>query len=343
MNSSAYSYQQWMSNLPPHLAPPKKQIGFIGLGSPSEAPFAPTEQSLAMDLGTITNLSKNYPSDPRFSALDITCYYSYEELLAHRPDGAVIATPWEYHSAQSINALTNGIAVFCHQLPGHNHAELAEVVSVARKSNLLLGLDLPYRFTCYQLLHHMILSGELGKINSIELVFNYKKSIDLHDNCTEGCLSRLGIHLLDLAMWSLNYPDLEVIKSILLPDIKGVKEDYAFALLKTSDSIPISLTCSWDTSANSTSTIQVTVNGSEADATFRNTNGSCHDFEIVKFIGDKTEVLFNGADDWEGRPLIDWSQRMIAGNEYDSKIESVLKVVKMIDKIYTTHTYNSCS
>lgn len=335
MNSTAFNYQQWISNIPNHLSPPKKQIGFIGMGSLSESRFEPTEQSRAMDLGTIAQLSKGYTADPRFSALDITCYYSYEELLAHRPDGAVIATPSALHNEQSINALKNGIAVFCQKLPGHTHSELAEVVGAAKRSNLLLGIDLPYRFTCYQLLHHIIQSGELGKINAVELVFNYNKPAELKEdcNCEEGCLGSLGIHLLDLALWSLDYPEMEVIESFLVPG-RGTKEDHAFALLKTPDGIPVSLNCSWNTSQDSTSDIHITVDGSEAGASFRNINGSCYDFEIVKFAGDHTEVLFNGVDDWAGRQLIDWSRRMVAGKEYDPKIESILQVVKTIDKIY---------
>lgn len=335
MNSTAYNHQQWIANIPNHLSPPKKQIGFIGMGSLSESRFEPTEQARAIDLGTIAQLSKGYTADPRFSALDITCYYSYEELLAHRPDGAVIATPSALHNAQSINALKNGIAVFCQKLPGHTHSELSEVVSAAKRSNLLLGIDLPYRFTCYQLLHHIIQSGELGTIKSVELVFNYKKPVEFTDdcNCEEGCLSSLGVHLLDLAMWSLDYPEMEVIKAVLLPG-SGSKEDHAFALLKTPQGIPVSLTCSWDSSADSTSDIHITVEGSQAGASFRNINESCYDFEIVKFVGDHTEILFNGTDDWAGRQLIDWSRRMVASNKYDPRIESILHVVKTIDKIY---------
>lgn len=315
------------------------------MGSLSESRFDPTEHSRVADLGTIANLAKSYTADPRFSALDITCYYSYEELLAHRPDGAVIATPSEFHTQQSINALKNGIAVFCQKLPGNTHSEIAEVVGTARKSNLLLGIDLPYRFTCYQLLHHIIQSGELGKINSVELVFNYKKPEEFTDecNCEEGCLGSLGVHLLDLALWSLDYPDVEVVKSVLVPGAKSTKEDYAFALLKTPDGIPISLTCSWDTSVDSSSDIHITVDGSEAGASFRNINGSCSDFEIVKFMGDHSEILFNGADDWAGRQLIDWSRRMVAGSEYDPRIESILPVIKTIDKIYAAQAYDVLS
>jgi predicted dehydrogenase len=139
--------------------------------------------------------------------------------------------------------------------------------------------------------------------------------------------------LLDLALWSLDYPEIEVIESVLVPGNNG-KEEQAFALLKTPDGIPVSLNCSWNTLQDSTSDIHITVDGSQAGASFRNINGSCYDFEIIKFCGDHTEILFNGVDDWAGRQLIDWSRRMVASTEYDPKIESILHVAKTIDKIY---------
>src|SRR5690606_2112222 len=123
-------------------------------------------------------------------------------------DGVVIATPSALHAEQSIAALNMGKAVFCQKPLGRNAAETRAVVEAARKNNLLLGVDLCYRHTCFRRIHDIIQSGELGHIYATELTFHNawgpgKEWFYDPKRSGGGCVVDLGIHLIDLALWTL--------------------------------------------------------------------------------------------------------------------------------------------
>ena len=276
-------------------------------------------------------------------------YGSFEELLESDVDGVVIASPSALHAEQSIVALNKGKAVFCQKPLGRNAEETRAVVEAAKKNNLLLGVDLSYRHTCFRQLYDIIQSGELGHIYAAELTFHnaWGPDKDWFYNpklAGGGCVVDLGIHLMDLALWSLNKPAVGAVssnlfsKGELLTDPEKQVEDYANALIKlqhdSGQETSLHLTCSWNLPAGQEADIQANFYGTNGGVAFRNIGGSFYDFKALRFNRTQTEVLFEGSDDWGGRAISDWASRLAAGEKFNNESETLVTVAQSLDRIY---------
>ena len=276
-------------------------------------------------------------------------FQSFDEILESDVEGVVIATPSALHAEQSIAALQKGKAVFCQKPLGRNAAETAAVVKAARKNNLLLGVDLCYRHTCFRQIHDIIQSGALGHIYATELTFHnaWGPGKDWFYNpklSGGGCVVDLGIHLIDLALWTLKGTEVENVCSSLfskgasLTDPETQVEDYATALIKLSnkqsEKTAIHLNCSWNLPAGKEAEIQANFYGTNGGVAFRNINGSFYDFKAMRLHGTQTEVLFEGPDEWGVRAVGEWARRLGEGKKFDAESDTIVEVAKVLDKIY---------
>ena len=149
----------------------------------------------------------------RTLAPDAAVVGSLDAMLAQGLDGIVIATPSGLHAEQSIRALESGIAVFCQKPLGHNADEAARVVAAARTADRLLSVDFSYRFTTgMNRIAELVRTGALGNIYAVDLTFHNAYGPDkpwFYDRAQSGggCVMDLGVHLVDLALWVLGYPD----------------------------------------------------------------------------------------------------------------------------------------
>lgn len=276
-------------------------------------------------------------------------FSSFDEILESDVDGVVIATPSALHAEQSIAALNKGKAVFCQKPLGRNATETEAVVEAARNHNLLLGVDLCYRHTCFRQIHDIIQSGELGQIYAAELTFHnaWGPGKDwFYDPKLSGggCVVDLGIHLIDLALWTLKGSKTENVCSSLfskgapLTDPQKQTEDYATALINLSDEknqkTAIQLNCSWNLPAGKEAEIQANFYGTNGGVAFRNINGSFYDFKALRLHGTQTEVLFEGPDEWGVRAVGEWAKRLAEGKRFDPESDTITEVAKILDQIY---------
>lgn len=268
-----------------------------------------------------------------------------DELLELDIDGLVIATPSALHAEQTEIALKKGLSVFCQKPLGRTKEENQRVVQLAKKQDKLLGVDFSYRYTCFRKISDIIQNGDLGDIYSVELVFHNAYGPDkpwFYDPKLSGggCLIDLGVHLVDAALWSLGYPSVNDLHSELyskgkpLNDPSKQVEDYATANISLDNGTNLQLSCSWNLPAGKEAEIQINVYGTKGGAAFRNINGSFYDFQALRFYGTKTEVLFEGPDDWGGRAAVDWARKLSEGQGFDPEMENVVKVAEIIDQIY---------
>jgi predicted dehydrogenase len=269
-----------------------------------------------------------------------------EGLLDAGLDGLVIATPSALHASQTRAALERGLSVFCQKPLGRNAGEVAGVVETARRVNRLLGVDLSYRFTeAGRTLRALVGSGELGQIHAVSLVFHNAYGPDkdwFYDRALAGggCLIDLGIHLVDLALWCLEFPEVERISAGLLAGGRPLEpgsplvEDYAAAQLRLSTGAVVQLACSWRLPAGRDAVIEASFYGAHGGASLRNMDGSFYDFTCERLAGTRRQLLASPPDPWSGRAAVDWAERLAAGQGFDAEAERFVGVAGVLDRIY---------
>lgn len=326
----------------------KPTVGFIGVGWIGLNRMNALLKEDIVQVDSIADDSEESLLKAQEAIPGARVYLSMDEVLDDNPAGVVIATPSALHAAQSIKALERGISVFCQKPLGRTAEETARVVKAAEASGKLLGVDFSYRFTeGMQIINQLIKSAAFGKIFAVNLVFHNaygpdKKWFYNPELSGGGCVIDLGSHLIDLALWVLDFPEITHVSSslfsggqpIAMPQLET--EDFAMATLETKTGTAIRLACSWNLQAGQDAIIEATFYGTEGGATFRNVNGSFFHFEAHKFhLKTKKELLTSpGPDDWGGRAAIDWARRLGKGEGFNREAYQFVRVAEVIDRIY---------
>jgi predicted dehydrogenase len=194
-------------------------------------------------------------------------------------------------------------------------------------------------------IREVIAAGELGEIYAIDLVFHNAYGPDkawFRDPALSGggCVIDLGIHLVDLALWTLDFPAVSQVRSRLyaagklLGPAPDVVEDYALAQLDLATGCTASLACSWNLSAGCDAVIEARFHGTRGGAALRNVNGSFYDFLAERYHGTTRTTLAEPPDAWGGRAAVAWAQRLAADTRFDPQIENMNEVASILDAIY---------
>jgi predicted dehydrogenase len=322
------------------------RLGFLGLGWIGQHRMQALRDEQACEVVAIADASPQVRERAAQLAPEAASVATLDELLRHELDGLVIATPSALHAAQALAALDRGLAVFCQKPLARTAAENAAVVEAARKADRLLGCDLSYRHTeAMRRIRNCVVEGELGQVYAADLVFHNAYGPDkswARDPALSGggCAIDLGIHLVDLALWTLGFPEVERVTSRLyaqgqpLPPGAAAVEDYAIAQLELATGSVVRIACSWNLSAGRDAVIEAHFHGSQGGAAMRNVDGSFYDFAAERFQGTQRIPLANPPDAWGGRAIVDWARRLAAGARYDKSIEAIVQVATVLDRVY---------
>ncbi|MDQ6694664.1 MAG: Gfo/Idh/MocA family oxidoreductase [Chloroflexota bacterium] len=271
--------------------------------------------------------------------------HSLEDLLAAGLDGIVIATPSALHAEQAMTALGNGSSVFCQKPLARSAEETRRVVDAARQADRLLAVDLSYRFIAGMgLIRDLITTGELGEVYAANLVFHNAYGPDkawFYDPKLSGggCVIDLGIHLVDLALWALGFPEVTAATSRLYADGKPLAgrdmvEDYAVGSIDLASGTTVQLACSWKLQAGRDAVIEASFYGTNGGASLRNVGGSFYDFTAERYRGTSRELLAGPPEEWGGKAAVDWARRLSQGERYNSEVEHLVSVATALDMVY---------
>ncbi|AVA25583.1 Gfo/Idh/MocA family oxidoreductase [Rhizobium sp. NXC24] len=325
--------------------PPR--IGFLGVGWIGRHRMKAILETGRVEAVAICDPSPDMAEAARELAPEAAIATSFDSLLQGNLDGIVIATPSALHAQQSIEALKRGIAVFCQKPLGRTRQEVERVVEAARAADKLLGVDLSYRHTSgMRCIRDLVRRGELGNIFAVDMVFHnaygpdkawfYNKALS-----GGGCVMDLGIHLADLALWTLDFPTVTKIESSLFWEGVPVRadgndvEDFAIATATLSTGTVLRMACSWRLNAGCDAIISAGFYGDKGGATLRNVNGSFYDFIAEHHRGTGTETLTAPPDEWGGRAASEWAMRLAAGETYDPACEKLIASAALLDGIYS--------
>jgi predicted dehydrogenase len=269
---------------------------------------------------------------------------SLDAMLALDLDGVVIATPSALHAEQCIRAIEAGAAVFCQKPLGRNAAEVRSVMRAAERADRLLGVDLSYRHTAaIQAIRERVRAGELGKVFAGDLTFHnaYGPGAGWFwdpELSGGGCLIDLGVHLVDLALWLFDFPEVENARATLLRDGRPVRpdevEDYAAAELDLANGARVRIACSWNLNAGRDAVIEAAFYGTEAGAVMRNETGSFFDFSADLLQGRDSEPLSRPPDDWGGGAAVDWLKKLARGERFGASTNGLLETARVLDRLY---------
>ncbi len=270
---------------------------------------------------------------------------TFEELVEMRPDGIVIATPSAQHAAQAIAALEQGIPVFCQPPLGRNAIETNAVIAAARRADCLLGVDLCYRHSrAMGEMRKLIRDGELGDIIAVEAVFHHAYGPDQacfysKREAGGGCLLDLGIHLVDLVLWSLDFPVVRDARGWFHLSNRGEAgdqvEDHAAGFIALEGGVNLQLACSWGSFSGGDAEIRLQFFGSVGGACFRNVSGSLYEFGAESFEpGPARQSLAEPPDDWGARAMLEWVRQLSQGGTYDPQIARLAQVAVTLDRLY---------
>lgn len=322
------------------------RLGFLGLGWIGQHRMQALLDEQACQVVAVADPSEPVRERARGLVPQAAIVHTLDELLQHELDGVVIATPSALHAQQAMQALASGLAVFCQKPLARTGAENAAIVAAARKADRLLGVDLSYRHTdAMRRIRNCVVEGELGTVHAADFVFHnaygpdkgWARSMALAGG---GCAIDLGIHLVDLALWTLGFPQVERVSSRLYANGQPVAagsdtvEDYAVAQLELATGTVVRIACSWNVSTGRDAVIEAHFHGSRGGAAMTNVNGSFFDFSAARFEGTRRISLADPPDAWGGRAIIDWARKLAGGARYQNPVETIVQVASVLDRIY---------
>jgi predicted dehydrogenase len=322
------------------------RLGFLGLGWIGQHRMQALRDSGRAQIAALADPSE--PALQRASELapEASAVPDLSALLDQPLDGVVIATPSALHAEQVAAALERGLAVFCQKPLARDAGETRALVDAARSADRRLGVDLSYRFTQgMRAISRLAQSRALGEIYAADLTFHNAYGPDkpwFYDarQSGGGCLMDLGVHMVDLALWTLGFPRVEQVSSRLFSGGKRLRgrehgvEDYAVAELCLSTGAVVRIACSWKLHAGRDAVIQAAFYGTAAGASFDNIGGSFYDFSAESLHGTSRTLLAAPPDDWGGRAAIDWADALARDPGFDEDAMHLVEVASTLDRIY---------
>jgi predicted dehydrogenase len=324
----------------------RPRIGFLGVGWIGRHRMGAIIKSGAAEVAGIADASPEATAEASRLAPDAELVRDLDELLDLELDGVVIATPSALHAEQAMRALAYGTSVFCQKPLGRTAAEVENAVEAARTADRLLGLDLSYRFTeGMQRIRELIRSGGLGGVFAVDLLFHNAYGPDkpwFYDPALSGggCVMDLGVHLVDLALWTLDAHCRDGVRAKLfahgqpLADAAHQVEDYASVQFELDNGAAVSLACSWRLQAGCDAIIGAAFYGTQGGAALRNVDGSFYDFIAEHYRGTARERLASPPDAWGGRAAVDWVMRLHDSGRFSPEALQFIEVARVIDRIY---------
>ncbi|MCM8829638.1 MAG: Gfo/Idh/MocA family oxidoreductase [Candidatus Omnitrophica bacterium] len=298
-------------------------------------------------------------------------YTSFEEMLEKEKSAfyVSICLPNYLHCEAVIKALKSGINVFCEKPPALNAEETERMVKAAKDAKKILMFDFNNRARPEaQALMKYIKNGDIGKINSAQALWIRRCGIPGFGGWfTQKTLSGGGpvidlLHMIDLALYFMQFPEPEWVLSGVfndfsgnpefkgpwgIPDVKGGKMDvetsaHSFIRFKTGQ---ILFTRNSWAEMNKREEVSVTFQGTKAGGMIRRMFGrdgidetAIDDCEIytMEYGRPVNRKIITEPDEKMGREraVINFVRSVKGEEEPYSKPEEAIILMKIIDAIY---------
>jgi predicted dehydrogenase len=229
------------------------KIAIIGLGSVAQMVHLPNLMKIKnTEVTGVAEINKNrlstvadkFKIDKRFT--------DYKKLLDDSDaDAVIITTPTHLHKQIAIDCLNAGKDVLVEKPLARNSKEGSEIIASAKKNKrkLMVGMNLRYRPDS-MLIRSLIDAKEIGdpyyiKCRWIRQQSSSEKWFSKREEAGGGVIFDLGINLVDLALWLVDYPNVISVSTKNYSHRSKNMEDTSVSFIRCEKSITISTEVSW--------------------------------------------------------------------------------------------------
>lgn len=298
-------------------------------------------------------------------------YTSVEEMLADGIDIASVCVPNHLHKEVVIQCLEGGAHVLCEKPPATSLEQVRAMVRAARQAERHLSWEFNNRARPEgKMLKAMVDAGKFGRIYRAEATWVRNCGIPGWGGWfTQKALAGGGpaidllVHMLDLVMWLMDYPDIREVMAVTFQNhgpkrqklgpwgkpaskAKGTfdVEDEAVALVCTADGRAIQCTTGWAGHIRQELVEAMLVGtkmGASLTRTFRKDgedDTSVDRLETYQDEGSRPTIKRHKVpkDPAMGRiqGVIEWAEAVATGNPPPVPVEHGLRLMQIVDAIY---------
>jgi len=253
-------------------------------------------------------------------------YSDYNELLEKSDACAVvIATPTNTHKEIAIASLRANKDILVEKPLARTYEEAKEIVDAAQKYNrkLMVGMNLRFRPDA-MILRSLLNSGEIGepyylKAGWIRRQSSTGKWFTQKEESGGGVIIDLGIHLLDLSMWLLDYQPVDSVSTQNYSTQTKNVEDTSISFIKLKSNSLLTIESSWSLPLEE-DTFYLNVHGTKGYA-------SLNPFRIYKKIEDQIIDLI---------PSQSESAITLFRKSYINELKSFIGAVKNLSPVFSS-------
>lgn len=248
------------------------RAGIIGCGSIARLGHVPSLREAGVEVVAVcdTNLARARAFASEFGIPD--AYADHDRLLSRGDvDLVTVGIPNALHADVTIAALERGVHVLCEKPISTSVAEAERMIAAANAGTALLSVNQHMRFDPSALaMREAVTDGRLGAVYLTEARMIRQSGIPGYGSwftnsalAGHGALFDIGVHMLDLALFLLGFPEVVAVRGQLGADLgtRGIGlgdwgvdhvpgggfdvDDFAAANLTLADGSQVRVTVSW--------------------------------------------------------------------------------------------------
>lgn len=229
------------------------KISIIGLGGVAQLVHLPNLSKINSAVITaVAEINKNRLNTVAEKFNIKQRYTNYKDMLEKEDtDAVIVATPTSTHKDIAIDCLKAGKHVLVEKplARSYDEAKVIYAAAVKYKKHLMVGMNLRFRPDA-MLLKSLIGSGEIGQPFYVKCGWIRRQSstqgwFTKKNESGGGVIIDLGILLLDLSLWLLDYPEVHSVSTNNFNHNTKNVEDTSVSFIKFKNSTVITLESSW--------------------------------------------------------------------------------------------------
>jgi predicted dehydrogenase len=295
-------------------------------------------------------------------------FTDYQDMLAMKElDAISVALPNYLHAPVTIAALTAGKHVLCEKPLAATLADAEEMVAASQRTGQTLMVTFNYRYRAdTRFIKTQVEKGALGPVYHVRAGWVRRRGIPKvggwftrKAKSGGGPLIDLGVHIMDLVMWMLDYPQVLTVSgathNALATLGKGSRtpfdgttdfdvEDVAIAFLRLAGGTSVALEISWASHSSASDDYYLHLLGAESGAELSVHNYATED--TVRLYGELADhpveirpTLNNEMTGHEGA-VREFVASILEEREPSSPGEQGLVVAQLLDAIYRSAETN---